>query len=300
MSTTTSISASSSSAAEAQHQKDITSWAGKDGEFKRLPSTFRTTELGGDHLVEKGRYVLYVSLACPWAHRTMIVRELKGLHEYIDLSVVHPHMGALGWSFYPPIRKLYSRSLNLASFKLILTNHAFPGGENGEYPATTGDVGKDDGIAQVIKDPLYDSKFIRELYFKANPDYAGRFTVPILWDKKLHTIVNNESSEIIRFVPVFLSRDFDPIGLTFCYITYRMMNTQFNSVLAPEFASLDLYPAALQSAIEEQNAWVYETVRLTFSSRCPLTLCLYLKYFRSIMVSTDLDSLLQLKLMKLL
>lgn len=52
-----------------------------------------------------------------------------------------------------------------------------------------------------------------------------------------------------------------------------MMNTQFNSALAPEFASIDLYPAALQSAIEEQNAWVYETVRLTFSSRCFLSLC---------------------------
>lgn len=74
------------------------------------------------------------------------------------------------------------------------------GGENGEYPATTGEVGKDDGIAQVIKDPLYDSKFIRELYFKVNPEYAGRFTVPILFDRKTQTIVNNESSEIIRLV----------------------------------------------------------------------------------------------------
>lgn len=118
MSTST-TNTSSAAAAEAQHQKDITSWAGKDGEFKRLPSTFRTTELGGDHPVEKGRYVLYVSLACPWAHRTMIVRELKGLHEYIDLSIVHPHMGALGWSFYPPIRKFCYFSTLVVSFSVL-------------------------------------------------------------------------------------------------------------------------------------------------------------------------------------
>lgn len=85
------------------------------------------------------------------AHRALIVRQLKGLESFIDLSVVHPFMGAKGWSFYPPIR-----------------------GEDGSYPATEGETGPDDGIEGVIPDPLYNAKFIRELYFKANPEYEGR------------------------------------------------------------------------------------------------------------------------------
>lgn len=80
-----------------QAQQDITSWASKDGQFKRLPSKFRNhIDKNGEHPPEKGRYTLYVSLACPWAHRTLIVRKLKGLEDFIDVSVVHPFMGALG------------------------------------------------------------------------------------------------------------------------------------------------------------------------------------------------------------
>ncbi|GAA5887439.1 hypothetical protein JCM5296_007141 [Sporobolomyces johnsonii] len=197
------------------HQNDITSWASKDGEFRRQQSTFRDSiEPNGNFPPEKGRYVLYVSLACPWAHRTLIVRKLKGLEDFFDVSIVHPHMGALGWSFYPPIR-----------------------GENGEYLKTEGDVGENDGVKDVIPDPLYNAKFIRELYFKVNPDYSGRFTVPVVWDKKTETIVNNESSEIIRF-----------------------MNTAFNEVIDEKYAKLDLYPEACRKEIDDQNDWVYNTV----------------------------------------
>ncbi|KAI5476731.1 Glutathione S-transferase [Pseudohyphozyma bogoriensis] len=200
---------------ESDAQKDITKWAGKDGEFKRQASTFRS-HIGPDteFKAEKGRYQLYVSYACPWAHRTLITRKLKGLEEFIDVSVVHPHMGALGWSFYPPIR-----------------------GEDGSYPKTTGEVGPDDGIAGVVPDPLYHAKFVRELYFRAEKDYGGRFTVPILWDKKTETIVNNESSEIIR-----------------------MFNSEFNTELSDEFAKIDLYPEALREEIEGQHSWVYDTI----------------------------------------
>ncbi|GAA5959666.1 hypothetical protein JCM3765_007233 [Sporobolomyces pararoseus] len=200
-----------------QKKGDITSWASKDGEFRRQQSTFRDSiSKDGKFTPDKGRYVLYVSLACPWAHRTLIVRKLKGLEEFFDVSIVHAHMGALGWSFYPPIR-----------------------GSDGEYLKTTGEVGEDDGLKDVIRDPLYDSKFIRELYFKANPDYDARFTVPIVWDKKTETIVNNESSEIIRF-----------------------MNTAFNEVISKEQAELDLYPEdkAVRAEIDSQNDWVYNTV----------------------------------------
>ena len=102
-----------------------------------------------------------------------------------------------------------------------------------------GKVGEDDGIAAVDRDPLYDSKFLRELYFKVNPNYDGRFTVPVVWDKKTEQIVNNESSEIIRF-----------------------FNSEFNSLLDDEHAKIDLYPESARAEIDDQNDWVYNTVRL--------------------------------------
>lgn len=71
----------------------------------------------------------------------------------------------------------------------------------------------------------------------ADPQYSGRFTVPMLWDKKTNTIVNNESSEIIR-----------------------MLNTEFNSLLPEKYASVDLYPEDLRSQIDEHNAWIYDNI----------------------------------------
>ncbi|GAA5826930.1 hypothetical protein JCM3770_006309 [Rhodotorula araucariae] len=195
--------------------QDITKWASNDGQFRREQSKFRDSiSVGGTFPPEEGRYVLYVSLACPWAHRTLIVRKLKGLERFIDVVTVHPFMGNLGWSFYPPIRDT-----------------------DGGYPKTDGQVGEDDGLAAVDRDPLYDAKFIRELYFKVNPNYDGRFTVPVVWDKKTERIVNNESSEIIRF-----------------------FNSEFNSLLDDEHAKLDLYPESARAEIDDQNDWVYNTV----------------------------------------
>jgi putative glutathione S-transferase len=83
-------------------------------------------------------------------------------------------------------------------------------------------------------DPLYKSRHIKDLYLKAEPNYQGRFTVPVLWDKKTQAIVNNESSEIIR-----------------------MFNTAFNDFLSPAQASLDFYPENLRGEIDEINEWVY-------------------------------------------
>jgi putative glutathione S-transferase len=90
----------------------------------------------------------------------------------------------------------------------------------------------------VTPDPFHpEVKHMRDLYFMVDPEYAGRYTVPVLWDKKTNTIVNNESSEIIR-----------------------MLNTEFNSLLPEKYASLDLYPAGLQSEIDEHNAWIYDNI----------------------------------------
>ncbi|EJU01623.1 hypothetical protein DACRYDRAFT_67545 [Dacryopinax primogenitus] len=178
-------------------KKDITSWAAKDGQFKRQASTFRDEiKKGGQFEPEKGRYHLYVSYACPWAHRTLIVRALKGLEDILPVSVVSPHMGQDGWPF--------------------ASADAFPGADS---------------------DPNENAKHVKDLYFVAQPDYNMRFTVPVLWDKKLRTVVNNESSEIIR-----------------------NFNTAFNEFLPKEKAELDYYPQELRKEIDELNDWVYNTV----------------------------------------
>jgi len=141
----------------------------KDGEYQRKESQFRNwiTPDGSAGIsgregfkAEADRYHLYVSLACPWAHRTLVFRQLKSLEDLITVSVVHPDMHDKGWSF----------------------NHDE---ESAKLYGTTGD-------------DLYGDSFIGEKYLAQDPDYSGVNSVPILWDKKNRKIVNNESSEIIR------------------------------------------------------------------------------------------------------
>ena len=93
-------------------------------------------------------------------------------------------------------------------------------------------------------DPLYQSKHMKDLYLRADPNFHGRFTVPVLWDKKQHTIVNNESSEIIR-----------------------MFNSEFNGLISEDKAKLDLYPEELRKEIDEMNSWVYDKINSVLHSR---------------------------------
>ncbi len=139
---------------------------------------------------EPGRYHLYVSLACPWAHRTLILRKLKKLEDAISVSVVHHYMGENGWTFL-----------------------------------------KEDGATG---DTLYGCDFLHQIYTKADPAYSGRVTVPVLWDKRTQTIVNNESSEIIR-----------------------MLNSAFDEW---DDASVDFYPEPLRQEIDAINAMVYPAI----------------------------------------
>ena len=169
------------------------------GRFERSAAQFRNwvTADGspgpsgsGGFAAAPGRYHLYVSLACPWAHRTLIFRKLKGLEQMIDVSVVHWHMADRGWTF--------------------ATDDAATG------------------------DRLHGLAHLHELYTKAKPDYSGRVTVPVLWDKEQQTVASNESSEIIR-----------------------MLNAAFDGVGA---APGDYYPEPLRAEIDSVNERVYDTV----------------------------------------
>jgi len=192
-----------------QEGKDITHWVkpgDKSGEFKRQTSSFRdfiSSKPGAKFPAEKGRYHLYISYACPWATRALIVRKLKGLEDIISFSSVHWYMGPKGWRF-----------------------------------ATAEDT--DAEGENVIPDPVEGHEnftHIREVYFAAQPDYDARFTVPVLYDKVQKTIVNNESSEIIR-----------------------MLNTEFNDLLEEPYKSVDIYPENLRRQIDEANEWQYDKI----------------------------------------
>ncbi|MFD1587831.1 glutathione S-transferase family protein [Halorientalis brevis] len=132
----------------------------ENGEFERQETTFHERikdAPDAEFPAEAGRYHLYVSYACPWAHRTLLVRALKGLEDAITVDVVDPYRDEDGWQFTPE--------------------------KDGCTPDTVNG---------------YD--YLREAYTAADPDATCRVTVPVLWDKKRDTIVNNESAEIIRML----------------------------------------------------------------------------------------------------
>jgi len=165
---------------------------------------------------ESGRYHLYISYGCPWANRCLAVRNLKGLQDHIGLSIVHPTMQRtkpdvddhVGWVFRNEGDEPLSNSSGYGKFE----------------------------CKDVIPDTVNNTKTIREIYEKVTKE-STVYSVPILWDKKLQTIVNNESSEIIR-----------------------MFNSAFNKLAKnPE---LDLYPEDLRKQIDEINDWVYHNINI--------------------------------------
>lgn len=202
----------------------ITEWVApgdKSGEFKRPVSQYRnfiSRKPGAEFPPEKDRYHLYVSYACPWAHRTLIVRKLKGLEEIIPFTSVHWHMEEKGKQLKVKPSRPDSRLMSIG-WRFATSDEKLPG-EN------------------VTPDPLHPSfTHLRDIYFSANPDYAGRFTVPTLYDKKKKTIVSNESSEIIR-----------------------MMYTEFDDLLPEKYRNVVLFPENLQQQIELTNDWTYNDI----------------------------------------
>lgn len=185
-----------------QHGRWVDQWYDtkvSDGRFIRKSPQFRhwitpdgSPGISGDggFVAEHDRYHLYISLACPWAHRALIFRAIKGLEDMVSVSVVHWYMAEHGWTF-----------------------------------------AEGDGV---VSDTVNGAEYLYEVYIKANPEYSGRVTVPVLWDKKTNTIVSNESSEIIR-----------------------MFNSAFDGIGASEG---DYYPPALRSDIDAINTRVYDTL----------------------------------------
>ncbi len=169
------------------------------GRFVRTDAVFRNwvtaggapgSSGDGGFKAQAGRYHLYVSLACPWAHRTLIFRKLKGLEEIVSVSTTDWLMLENGWTFHPR-----------------------------------------DGV---IGDSVNQSDFMWQVYVQANPQFTGRVTVPVLWDRHRNTIVSNESSEIIR-----------------------MFNSAFDDAGA---RGPDFYPEHLRDLIDTVNARVYDSV----------------------------------------
>lgn len=200
--------------------------ATRNGRFERTESVFRhwvtpdgrpgPTGLGG-FAAEPDRYHLYVSLACPWAHRTTITRTLKGLKTVVGLSVVHWLMREKGWTFKPG-----------------------PG---------------------VVGDPVVNARYMSEVYVAADAHYTGRVTVPVLWDKKLRTIVSNESSDIMRM----FNSAFDRIGAHACDLRPPSLQQEIDAISARVQHSLNngVYKvgfATNQDAYEEALHPLFETL----------------------------------------
>jgi putative glutathione S-transferase len=199
----------------------------KNGEFIRPTPRFRNwvTPDGsagpsgeGGFAAESGRYHLYVSLACPWAHRTVIYRKLKGLENVISMSAVSSDMLKDGWTFDKD------------------------GGSSG--------------------DAVNGKSKLSEIYLLADPKYSGRVSVPVLWDKKRKTIVNNESPEIIRI----LNSAFD----------------NFTNV------HTDYYPQALRAEIDAVNEIIYPNVNNgVYRSGFATSQAAYEKAFRGLFDTLD-------------
>jgi putative glutathione S-transferase len=179
---------------DGEWRTDVYESTDEDGAFDRQETSFRdrvADDPEAEFPVESGRYHLYVSLACPWAHRTLVTRALKGLEEAVGVDVVDPYRDEDGWQFTP-------------------------------------------GKAGCTPDTVNGFDYLREAYRAADPNVTGRVTVPVLWDRREGTIVNNESREIMRMLDVA----FDPLATR----------------------EVDLYPEGYREDIDRVIDEIYEPI----------------------------------------
>jgi glutathionyl-hydroquinone reductase len=175
--------------------KWTTEWTerNEDGQFQRMSTQFHnwvTIDRSSEFPAVAGRYHLYISLGCPWAHRTALLWKLKGLENIIGLSIVDPVISEQGWQF-------------------------------SDYPGC-------------IRDTVNQADYLWQVYTKSDPNYTGRVTVPVLWDKQSNQIVNNESRQIIQ-----------------------MLNSAFDALGAN---SVDFYPSQLRENIDRVIDQIYQPI----------------------------------------
>ncbi|WP_055077450.1 glutathione S-transferase family protein [Pseudanabaena sp. 'Roaring Creek'] len=178
--------------------KWTTEWTERNdkGQFQRMSTHFHqwiTADGSSGFKAESGRYHLYISLGCPWAHRKVLLWKLKGLENIISLSIVDPVISEQGWQF-------------------------------SDYAGS-------------IRDTVNHADYLWQVYVKSNPNYTGRVTVPVLWDKQTNQIVNNESRQIIQ-----------------------MFNSEFNKFLDSEFQNIDFYPPHLRDEIDRILDDIYQPI----------------------------------------
>lgn len=209
--------------AQADAKPDHFKLAERQGTFDRIDSKFRSSissEPGARFPPEKDRYVR----TQPQDPRPYMIRKPRyiniPLHQVLYITLVCPfaHRANI-------VRSL--KGLEETIQLVIMDYELYPHGWS-----FTGRAGT------AIQDPIYGFKRFSELYLKADAEYKGRYSVPVLWDKKLETIVNNESADIMR-----------------------MLYSGFDSLLAPakregERASGGLYPEGLRGEIDAMNGWV--------------------------------------------
>ena len=208
-------------------QRDDAVGADVQGRFIRSESTFRR-QISADgstgFKAEPGRYHLYVALSCPWAHRTLIMRKLKGLEDAVSLSVVDSMAGAEGWRF-------------------------------STSPGT-------------IPDTVYGAEFLWQVYVKAQPDYTGRVTVPVLWDKRTNSLVNNESREILRMFDV----EFDAFAKNPTSYAPEDLRVQADELITANYVPIN--NGVYRAGFAKSQAAHEESVRGLFAAldRCEATL----------------------------
>lgn len=175
--------------------KWTTEWTERNetGEFQRMSTQFHnwvTSDGSSAFPAVTGRYHFYISLGCPWAHRTALLWKLKGLEQIIGLSIVDPVISDQGWQF-------------------------------SDYPGC-------------IRDSVNQADYLWQVYVKSDPNYTGRVTVPVLWDKQTNQIVNNESRQIIQM----LNSAFDDLGAN----------------------AIDFYPLELRDTIDQVIDQIYQPI----------------------------------------
>ncbi|KAL7581208.1 hypothetical protein ACA910_005991 [Epithemia clementina (nom. ined.)] len=197
---------------------------GEKGEFIRKDAAHRNwikNDPAAQFPAEKDRYHLYVSYACPWACRTLMMRALKGLEDVISVTVVHPI-----WQKTRPEKDTHAGWIfgdaSGAGKHAALTNSEGNGGPFSSH------------FQDTEPDPFTGSNTIREVYESVD-DKDGKYSVPVLYDKKQKLIVSNESSDIIR-----------------------MFNTEFNHLA--KNPDTDFYPEDMRKTIDELNEWIYPSI----------------------------------------